>query len=916
MPMLIKLCDVKGKIYVRSPLNKLTKQNNAHSIRCLRDDMTLNDWRVYERNEASTVLNNDTNAVILENADGQLRISFNPGRIGNIKVPLIAGIFNTVAITPDTAYSFSVSLKLIKSLKIRTRIIIDEYEIKDTDRNYFPDENSHPTYSQEYRLKHYFSESSIVLSDEIEFESSSKTNYIIVRIEFIVQPPDTLVPEIGYVSDARLSSRPLSKEDRLAGILSKYSHHDKHRGSLDKYNAKKKKSILNSQKGVTEHRTVLVAPAPTHIRYRLAIPRDSTLEFGCTLLEESLTAKSGPVQFEVSVCRPGKKETVLYSDRIDPREPALRSEWRDASVDLSGYHGDEVSVSFKTRELASIADDTIYDKSRYCYAAWSTPVLYTKKRTRRGQNVIFISLDAMMMSHLGCYGYKKTRPSPNLDIMADNGVKFTNCITVSNWTLPSHIALLTGCYPLVFKAAPRKYVIDENTETIAELLSNEGYLTACFNGDAWWSEKSLIKGFDIFQERWVDKTKEMELNFKAITEFIRRSKNNNFFIFWHTFETHHPFVRSTFVADMKMADMIRFDYRNAESIMAYCNGVGKNEITPTAEEISCLELLLDSTIHYADSLIGLLAEELRALRILDDTIFVITADHGNALLNPIKHAELLSDDIIRVPLIMHGRRLPKGKTISSQVRTIDIAPTLLDLLGFPVTGTMNGRSLKPIMRNKDNHISNSTVFSISDMRWNHPVTISARDGRYKLLYNPGNSAHALYDLSSPDESNDIASIKPSECAELREQAQAFIFSSLPKGRYYLWFFGRNTVFKGEIAVHDAAFCEARHIFFKEAGDYAELREHKKELVFEVSIVDGFKGVCFKSDSQNCALRLAINANQVPVRKDAIFLGKMMESPLSNPFDIITPHAVCGLEIDGSRIKDFIANQACVFFYLP
>ena len=282
-------------------------------------------------------------------------------------------------------------------------------------------------------------------------------------------------------------------------------------------------------------------------------------------------------------------------------------------------------------------------------------------------NVILISFDTLRRDHLGAYGYRKA-VSPNLDRLAADGVLFEDGVANCGWTLPQHVTMLTGQYPirhgLIYLR--RRCHIPTRFRTLAELFAKVGYVTLGFcnqNGYGGGWRYGFHRGMRSFTNvfRFNNMMEQAVLHIGAYLELLREKP---FFIYIHTNDTHEHFAASE-----PFGSMWGSEYENRY----------EGEIT-----------YVD---HYFGEILGKLAE----LGIADRTLVVATSDHGTEFR---EHGFLekklnLYEEILQVPLIMRlPGVLPGGLRVPGPAETIDIAPTIMDIcsIGRP---EMDGVSLMP-----------------------------------------------------------------------------------------------------------------------------------------------------------------------------------------------------------------------------
>lgn len=295
-----------------------------------------------------------------------------------------------------------------------------------------------------------------------------------------------------------------------------------------------------------------------------------------------------------------------------------------------------------------------------------------------GMNVLLFTLDTTRADHIGCYGYTNIR-TPNIDGLAAGGVMFRNATAQVPLTLPSHSSIFTGTYPFVHGVRDNGgFYLEPENVTLAEILKQKGWATSAFVGafvlDSRWG---INQGFDHYYDNFdFAKYKKISLDsvqreggevIKAFFDWFKTNGDRRFFSWIHFYDPHTP-------------------YEPPEPYKSEYSG------RPWG--------LYDGEIAYVDSLIGKVLESLREKGVLDKTIVVIAADHGESLgeHGESSHAFFIYDATVSVPLIL---KLPavnsKAKIIDAQVENVDIMPTLLDLLGIAVPKEVQGRSLAPLL---------------------------------------------------------------------------------------------------------------------------------------------------------------------------------------------------------------------------
>jgi arylsulfatase A-like enzyme len=313
-------------------------------------------------------------------------------------------------------------------------------------------------------------------------------------------------------------------------------------------------------------------------------------------------------------------------------------------------------------------------------------------------NVILITLDTTRMDHLGCYGYHR-RTSPNIDKLAEESVLYTRAITPSSWTLPSHASLFTGKFttghgakydingplrlldsiegPDAWNAyRARGLSIDEST--LAGILKEDGYVTGAVVAGPWMKKIfGLNKGFDHYDDAQIS-----ELNGRTadqVTEnavnWIRKVKDNNFFLFLNYFDAHAPYMPP------KQYDVF------TQKAVNFSNELSNKE----GSILHVYNSRYDGEILYMDYHIGQLFKMLKSENLFDNTLFVVTSDHGELIGEHglFGHGNSLYQEELHIPLIIkYPGADVKPKQDNSFVQLNDVFAIILQYIGIERPGNI------------------------------------------------------------------------------------------------------------------------------------------------------------------------------------------------------------------------------------
>lgn len=298
--------------------------------------------------------------------------------------------------------------------------------------------------------------------------------------------------------------------------------------------------------------------------------------------------------------------------------------------------------------------------------------------SRSHPNVVVVTFDTVRWDHVG-WSTGRTDVTPTLDAMAARGVWFSTAIAPQPLTLPSHTSIFTGRYPTRHGVRNNgTYRVPDEEETLAELFQAEGYAThAIVSAFVLDSQFGLDQGFDGYDDDLAGGPKQKMFMFKEIraaqtadkaVRWLRegRPRDRPFFLWLHFFDPH---------ADYEPPDDVALEFPG----------------DPYRGEI-----------HYADRELGRVLEELDDQRLLDETLFAFTSDHGDSLgeHGERTHGLFVYDATTRVPLLIAGPGVPAGQRVDGVVRSLDLFPTIAELAGLEPSGPLDGASLRPLWRGK------------------------------------------------------------------------------------------------------------------------------------------------------------------------------------------------------------------------
>jgi arylsulfatase A-like enzyme len=422
-----------------------------------------------------------------------------------------------------------------------------------------------------------------------------------------------------------------------------------------------------------------------------------------------------------------------------------------------------------------------------CWSASGTSADEAKWKFR-DCNLVFVSFDALQAAHVGCLGYGRD-VTPTIDAMARQGINFKRTFSVASWTVPASMTWFTGVYPTehrmtnkyVFFAPPKEKAANlkelaPNLRTLARVLKSHGYVTGGFSGNAGVSGGfGYEDGFDAYVHE-KGKFGLLDESIPKALAWLKDHSTKKFFLFLHGYDVHGQSVLPTGY-DYRFVDKDydkRFLGSEREQEVLREEGLANGKLTLRDADVRFWRALYDEKIQRADAKFRGFLEAFEKLGVADRTLFILTSDHGTELYEHRRfdHGFTLYSELTRVPLIM---KLPRGGAaaleVNQAVSSIDVMPTILDLLDVPIDATLakqlRGVSLTAAAKG-DRKVGD--IISETDYReYTFKRSIIASDG-WKLIYTLEARSRELYDLANdPGETKDLAKADPKRADELEHR---------------------------------------------------------------------------------------------------------------------------------------------------
>lgn len=368
--------------------------------------------------------------------------------------------------------------------------------------------------------------------------------------------------------------------------------------------------------------------------------------------------------------------------------------------------------------------------------------------TEKPPNILLIVWDTVRADHLQPYGYERPT-TPRLKEWAAQARVYDNCVSPGSTTVPAHASMFTGLFPSEHGADNEHAQLDQRFTTLAETLAGHGYATYCFSANPFicearqftqgfsrvehpWDEKHIEAATRILREKMdpADRTGELPDKLRnpaarmtawnvktagalaqpSVIEWLSaQPAEAPYFAFLNYMEAHRPLIPSRAAREMLMSpQQVQRSYevdRSWRAVWAYTFGLKRPDGAEllSDEDIELTRLTYDAALRELDDLLGDLLAALRAAGKLENTVVILTADHGEHLgeHHMLDHQFSVYEELLRVPLIIHDPRHFAPGRETRPVSTIDLFPTLLELAGVPAAELPQSSAislLRPLQR--------------------------------------------------------------------------------------------------------------------------------------------------------------------------------------------------------------------------
>ncbi len=523
-----------------------------------------------------------------------------------------------------------------------------------------------------------------------------------------------------------------------------------------------------------EVRRVLQQARGSEVRFRSVLRENGWLHFEVGFSAPGPEESDGrPFALEVVALDPSGEEALVWSGALEP--PRAADEFRWTKI--------ERALPFPAGDLVLRCAGPSEPKVAPGAPGWANPRIVVpdapiaRVHPARRSVVVFL-IDTLRADHVGPNGSEKGT-TPVLDSIAQESLVFTQASSAAPWTKASVGSLMTSRFPSMHGAESYQDRLRESEVTLAAVLDRAGFDTCSVGFNTWvFNPKfNLGLGFEEVLEVF-DQSREGGAPADAVIaeaiDWIARRDERPFFLYVHAIDPHGPYVP----ADEERA---RFVPPYAGTISGRLEGpdthLGKRRAEVSDEDLRHVVALSDAEIAYTDRMLGRLVEYLRAAGLWEETLLVVTADHGEEFLDHgnWSHGGSLYQEQLHVPLVVKppaSAGLAPG-TRSEPVSLLDVAPTVCELAGAPWEGTpFLGRSLLPLASDPDRW-REAPILAEVHKEGMHAISVRSGELKYIAVLEP-TPREELYDLTrDPAESeNLIRSIDAQRLEALRSLVEA------------------------------------------------------------------------------------------------------------------------------------------------
>ncbi|MFA6216635.1 MAG: sulfatase [Candidatus Omnitrophota bacterium] len=407
-------------------------------------------------------------------------------------------------------------------------------------------------------------------------------------------------------------------------------------------------------------------------------------------------------------------------------------------------------------------------------------VIYRARNTlphKNKPNIIIINLDALRPDHLGCYGYARNT-SPHIDDFARHSNLYLNCFSAATWTIPANYSLLTSLYPEQHTMYDWNSILDKKIPTMFSLLRDYGYVQGFFSNSGF-----LVKNFKVNFSQILNTCSNVSHAHsvtKSALSWMQRQRAP-FFAWIYYLEPHRPYTPPaphnnlyTYQEGIQLPiEKVDKDYSGGWDYIP--DTVAERKI----QDVNYYIAQYDGEVHYVDEEVGKLLAELKRSGLFDQSLILLTSDHGESLGEHhlyFNHIFTLFNEVIKIPLFIKMPAQRQGVIVKENVSSLDILPTVLNSIGIKDCQKCEGINLFDAFNQKRGlfaYVSRNMYCFIYDT-WKlikYPRVSDEKHGYMKIFFPEyGSQEYQLFNMEKdPGELVDLKSMSVAEFQELISQ---------------------------------------------------------------------------------------------------------------------------------------------------
>jgi len=447
-------------------------------------------------------------------------------------------------------------------------------------------------------------------------------------------------------------------------------------------------------------------------------------------------------------------EPVVLYEAAPLQIPESFIEWVNLDISLKGFE--------RTRgELRFVVDGKLAG-SEGLDIIWGCPVIYYPDEMRH-RNILLIGVDTLRRDALGIYG-GRTEVTPRIDSLAANSVIFDNAWSQAPYTGPSFASMLTGKFPSGNSPTLARLHLPAQVETIAERLLPEGFATQMVCGNPYMG--TLRSGFyQGFEGLWYTPNAPPDKSVEAAKNFIDLNDNRDWFLFLHFIDPHGPYDPPESLIEKLCGRNYAGKY--LESFSETRDWRITSSIPPETDVTRAHELY-EAEVADVDAAVGDLFDFLNRNNLLENTLVIFAADHGEEFYEHKRygHGQSLYDEMVHLSLMVWGDGFAPGTRMGTPVANIDIVPTILKFAEIAVPEDLPGIPLQDSIL--ENNINTRIIFGEGNLRQSFPHKFAV-EMPWKAIVNYFTGETQLYNLQDdPGETANLIAIHPEIAERLKD----------------------------------------------------------------------------------------------------------------------------------------------------